>query len=185
MRKCKTSGSLKSLPSCVPQLVVVQSLSHFFVTPWIVARQTSLSFTISWSLLKLMSIESVMPSNRLVLYHPLLFLPSIFLSIRVFFQWVSSSQQVAQWSGAKSCLLIHKEWQIAASCIPPAPQQSLWLGWRWQHLLDLSFGSHHSLLEARHHLWLWYFLFIDMAGDSFISQLLYERNTWSISKTGS
>ena len=84
MRKCKTSGSLKSLPSCVPQLVVVQSLSHFFVTPWIVARQTSLSFTISWSLLKLMSIESVMPSNRLVLYHPLLFLPSIFLSIRVF-----------------------------------------------------------------------------------------------------
>ena len=102
-----------------------------------------------------------------------------------FFQWVSSSQQVAQRSGAKSCFLIHKKWQMAASCIPPAPQQSLWLGRRWQHLLDLSFGSRHSLLEARNHLWLWYFLFIDMAGDIFISQLLYEKNTWSISKIDS
>ena len=65
---------------------VVQSLSHvqLFVTSWTVARQASLSFTISQSLLKLMSIESVMPSNRLVLCHPLPFLPSIFPSIRVF-----------------------------------------------------------------------------------------------------
>ena len=47
--------------------------------------QASLSFTISWSLLKLMSIESVMPSNHLILSHPLLLLPSIFPSIRVFF----------------------------------------------------------------------------------------------------
>ena len=64
----------------------VQSLSHvrLFVTPWTAARQASLSFTISQSLLKLMSIESVMPSNHLVLYCPLLLLPSIFLSIRVF-----------------------------------------------------------------------------------------------------
>ena len=53
-------------------------------TPWTAACQTSLSFTISWSLLKLMSIESVMPSNRLIFYHPLLFLPSIFPSIRNF-----------------------------------------------------------------------------------------------------
>ena len=66
--------------------VVVQSLSHvrLFVTPWTVARQASLSFTISWSLLKLMSIESVMPSNHLVLCRPLLLPPSTFPSIRVF-----------------------------------------------------------------------------------------------------
>ena len=65
---------------------VVQSLSHvwLYVTPWTAAYQASLSFTISWGLLKLMSIESVMPSNHLILCQPLLLLPSIFLSIRVF-----------------------------------------------------------------------------------------------------
>ena len=52
--------------------------------PWSAACQASLSFTISWSLLKLVSIESVMPSNHLILCHPLLFLPPIFPSIRVF-----------------------------------------------------------------------------------------------------
>ena len=64
----------------------VQSLSRvwLFGTPWTAARQASLSFTISQSLLKLMSIESVMTSNLLVLCHPLLFLPSIFPNIRVF-----------------------------------------------------------------------------------------------------
>ena len=55
------------------------------VTPWTAACLVYLSFTISQSLLKLMSIELVMPSNHLVLCHPLLFLPLIFLSIRVFF----------------------------------------------------------------------------------------------------
>ena len=54
------------------------------VTPCTAARQASLSITNSWSLLKLMSIESVMPSNHLILCHPLLLLPSIFPSIRVF-----------------------------------------------------------------------------------------------------
>ena len=67
-------------------VVVVQSLSRvqLFVTPWTAACQASLSFTISWSLLKLMSIESVMPSNHLILCHPLLLPPTIFPSIRVF-----------------------------------------------------------------------------------------------------
>ena len=55
------------------------------MTPWTAACLVYLSFTISQSLLKLMSIELVMPSNHLVLCHPLLFLPLIFLSIRVFF----------------------------------------------------------------------------------------------------
>ena len=54
------------------------------MTQWTAACQASLSFTISWSLLKLMSIESVIPSNHLGLCHPLLFLPSIFESIRVY-----------------------------------------------------------------------------------------------------
>ena len=65
---------------------VVQSLSRvwLFVSPWTAALQASLSFTISQSLLKLMPIESVKPSNHLILCHPLLLLPSIFPSIRVF-----------------------------------------------------------------------------------------------------
>ena len=64
----------------------VQSLSHvqFFATAWTAARQASLSFTISQSFLKLMSIESVMPFNHLILFRPFLLLPSIFPSIRVF-----------------------------------------------------------------------------------------------------
>ena len=68
--------------------VVVQSLSHvrLFVTPWAAAHQASLSFIISCSLLKLMSIESMKPSNHLILCRPLLLLPLIFSSIRVFFQ---------------------------------------------------------------------------------------------------
>ena len=64
----------------------VQSLSHvrLFATPWTAARQASFSITNSQSLLILMSTESVMPSNHLILCHPLLLLPSIFPSIRVF-----------------------------------------------------------------------------------------------------
>ena len=68
-------------------LAVVQSLlSHvqLFVTLWTAARQVSLFFTSSWSLFKLVSIELVMPPNYLILCHPLLLLPSIFPSIRVF-----------------------------------------------------------------------------------------------------
>ena len=60
---------------------------QLFATPWTTALQASLSFTNSWSLLKLVSIELVMPSNHLILCHPLLFLPSIFPSI-----WVLSNQ---------------------------------------------------------------------------------------------
>ena len=78
-------------------VVVVHSLScvQLFGTPWAVACQAPLSFTISQSLLKLISIESLMPSNHLMLYRPLLLLPSIFLIIRVF-QRVGSVYQVAK-----------------------------------------------------------------------------------------
>ena len=67
-------------------IIVVQSLSYvwLFVIPWTAACHASLSFIISQSLLKLMPIDSVMPSNHLILCHPLLLLPSIFPSIRVF-----------------------------------------------------------------------------------------------------
>jgi len=57
---------------------------QLFATPWTAALQAFLSFTISWSLLRLTSIASMMPSNRLIFYHPLLLLPSVFTSIRVF-----------------------------------------------------------------------------------------------------
>ena len=75
----------------------VQSLSRvqLFATPWTAPCQASLSITNSRSLLKLMSIESAMPSNHLILCHPVLLLPSIFSSIRVF-PSVSSLHQVAR-----------------------------------------------------------------------------------------
>ena len=76
----------KNLISIHHHTIVVQSLSSvwFFVTPWTAARQASLFFSVSWIFLKLVSIELMMPSNHLILYHPLLLLPSIFPRIRVF-----------------------------------------------------------------------------------------------------
>ena len=68
----------------VPLSVQFLSLVWLFVTPWTAACQASLSITNSWSLLKLMPIESVMPYDHLILCHPLLLLPSIFPRIRVF-----------------------------------------------------------------------------------------------------
>ena len=74
------------------QFSSVQSLScgQLFGTPRTAACQASLSFTYTWSLLKIMSIESVMPSNHLILCHPLLLLPSNFPSIRVFSKELNS-----------------------------------------------------------------------------------------------
>ena len=73
-RQSKLCVSSVQLLSCV----------WLFVTPGTAAHQASLSITSSWSLLKLMSLESVMPSKHLILCHPLLLLPSVFPSIRVF-----------------------------------------------------------------------------------------------------
>ena len=84
----------------VHALVVFQSLSHvqLIVTPWTAAYQTSLSFTTSGSLLKLMSIVSMTPYNHVILFHPLYLLPSIFPSIRVFFNvWVLGIKQQKYW----------------------------------------------------------------------------------------
>ena len=100
----------------------IQSLSHvqFFVTPWTAARQASLSITNSWSLLKLMCIESVMPSNHLILLCPLLLLPSIFPSIRVF-----SSESVF-------CIRWPKYWSFSFSISPSNEYLGLisfWMDW--------------------------------------------------------
>ena len=75
-----------SLPGYSPQFSSVQSFScvWLFATPWILAHQACLSITLSWSSLKLTSIESVMPSKHLILCHSPLLQPSIFPSIRVF-----------------------------------------------------------------------------------------------------
>ena len=75
------------MDSSAPGSSVLHSLLEFaqlFVTPWTAAHQAPLSFTLSWSLLKFMSIESVMLSNHLIFCYPLLLLPSVFPSIKVF-----------------------------------------------------------------------------------------------------
>ena len=82
---CTTEYNSPVLPHVHWYFVVAQSLSlvWLFATPWTTACQALLSFTISWSFLKIMSIDSVMPSNHFILCWPLLFLPSIRPSIRV------------------------------------------------------------------------------------------------------
>ena len=121
------------------ELVVVQSLNHIqlFATTWTAAHQASLSFIISRSLLKLMSIESVMPSNYLILCHPLLFLPSIFPSIRVF-----SNESVL-------CIKWPKYWSFSFN-ISPSKEYSRLISFRmdWFDLLAVQ-GTLKSLLQ--HH----------------------------------
>ena len=105
------------------QFSSVQSLSHvlLFETPWTAAHQVSLSITDSQSLLKLMSIESMMPSNHLTLCHPLLLLPSIFPSIRFF-----SNESVL-------CIRWPKYWSFRFSISPSNEYAGLislgWTGW--------------------------------------------------------
>ena len=101
----------------------VQSLSRvwLFATPWTAAHQASLSITNSRSLLKLMSIESVMPSNHLILCYPLLLPPSIFPSVRVF-----SSESVL-------CIRWPEYWSFSFSISPSSGYSGLislgWTGW--------------------------------------------------------
>ena len=117
----------------------VQSLSHaqLFATLWAAARQAFLSITNSWSLLKLMSIESVMPSNHLILRHPLFLLPSIFPSIRVF---SNESVLYIRWP---------KYWSFSFSISPPNEYSGL-ISFRmdWLDLLAVQ-GTLKSLLQ--HH----------------------------------
>ena len=116
---------------------VVQSLSHvqLFATPWTAARQAFLSSTISWSLLKFISIEFMMLSNHVILCRPLLVLPSVFPSIRVF------SDELA----------LHIRWpQYWIFSIRPSNEYSRLISFRidWFHLLAVQ-GTLKSLLQ--HH----------------------------------
>ena len=104
----------------------VHSLSCFwhFVTPWTAARQAFLSITNSWSLLKFMSIESVMPPNHLILCRPLLLRPSIFPSIRVF-----SNESVLR-------IRWPKDWSFSFS-ISPSNEYQDWFPLGWTGLISL------------------------------------------------
>ena len=116
---------------------------QLFVVSWTAAHHASLSFTISWSLLKVMSIKLVVPSNHLILCHPLLLLPSIFPSIRVF-----SNESVL-------CIRWTKYWSFSLS-ISPSNEHSGPLGWTfrisfrmdWLDLLAVQ-GTLKSLLQHR------------------------------------
>ena len=93
-------------------IFVVQSLSGvwFFATLWTTTHQASSSFTISGNLLKFMSVQLIMPSNHFILCCPLLFLPSIFLSIRVFSsEWALCIRWPKYWSSAL-VFPINKDW---------------------------------------------------------------------------
>ena len=131
-----TGSSGKSLHT---YSAVVQSLNHvqLFVIPWIAACQASLSFTISQSLARFMSIESVILSNHLILCHPLLLLTSIFPSIRVFF------------NESAVCIRWPKYWSFNFS-ISPSNEYSGLISFRidWFDLLAVQ-GTLKSLLQ--HH----------------------------------
>ena len=122
--------------SC-PHCTSVQSLScvQLFVTPWTAALQASLSITNSQSLLKLMSIKSVMPSNHLILCRPLLLPPSVFPSIRIF-----SSESVLH-------IRLPKYWSFSFS-ISPSNEYSGLISFRmdWLYLLAVQ-GNLKSLLQ--------------------------------------
>ena len=126
-----------SILSSVSSVQWLSCVQHF-TTLWTAACQDSLSTTNSWSLLKLMSIESVMPSNHLILCHPLLLLPSIFPSIRVF------SSELAlriRWP---------KYWSFSFS-ISPSNEHSGLISFRmdWLYLLAVH-GTLKGLLQ--HHM---------------------------------
>ena len=133
----------------------VQSIScvQFFVTPWTAARQASLPLTKSQNLLRLMFIESVMPSSHLFLCHPLFFLPSVFPSIRVFC------------NESAFCIRWPKYWSFSFS-IHPSNEYSGLISFRidWFDLLAVqgtlkSLHHHHSLKASI----LWFSDFFNIA----------------------
>ena len=133
--------SSKTLHNFIHLVVVLQSLSRvrLFAAPWTAALQASLSFSTSQSLFKLMSIESVMPSNHLIFCHPLSLLPSIFPSIRMF------SNESAL------CIIWSKHWSFSFS-ISSSNEYSGLISFRmdWFDLLAVQ-GTLKSLLQ--HYSW--------------------------------
>ena len=141
------------------------------VTPWTAARQASLSITNSRSLLKLISIGSVMPSNRLILCHPLLLLPSVFPSIRVF---SSESFLRIRWP---------KDWSFSYSICPSSKYSGL-ISFRvdWLDLLAVQ-GTLKSLLQ--HHsskasiLWLSAFFIVQLSHPYMTTGRTIALTTWT------
>ena len=119
-------------------IVFAKSLSHvlLFVTPWTAAHHASLSFTISWDLLRFMCTESVMPSNYLILCHPLLLLPSLFPNIRVF---SNESALYIRWP---------KYWSFSIS-ISPSNEYSELISFRIDCFISLKSKGLSSILQ--HH----------------------------------
>ena len=133
----KTIASSCLLFSRISSVQFSRSVVSDSATPWTAARQASLSITSSWNLLKLMSIESVMPSNHLILCHPLLLLHSVFPSIRVF-----SNESALR-------IMRPKNWSLRFN-ISPSSEHSGLISFRmdWLDLLAVQ-GTLKSLLQ--HH----------------------------------
>ena len=153
---------VKNLPANAGGISSVQSLScvWLFATPWTAAREASLSSTNSWSLLKLVSIESVMPSNHLILCRPLLLLLSVLPSIRVF-----SNESIL-------CIGWPKYWSFSFS-ISPSNEYSELISFRmvWLDLLAVQ-GTLKNLLQNHSSKWS-----ILLRSAFFIVQLLYPYMT--------
>ena len=134
---CSKNNLSGKISVFIYQFSSVQSFScvQIFATPWTVAHQDSLSITKSWTLLKLVSMESVMPSNQLILWHSLLLLPSIYPSIRVI-----SKESVL-------CIRWPKYWSFSFS-ISPSNEYSARISFRmdWLDLLAVQ-GTLKSLLQ--------------------------------------
>ena len=153
--------------------VVVHSLSdvQLFATPWTIAQQASLSLTISHSLLKLMSIESVVPSNHLILCHPLLLLPSIFPSIMVF------SNELAL------CIRWLKDWSFSFS-ISLSNEYSGLISFKidWFDLLAIQ-GTRRSLLQNHNSkasvLWSSAFFMIQLSHPYMTTRKIIALTIWT------
>ena len=141
----------------------LQSFSHvqLFVTPWSAAHQASMSITNSWSLLKVMSIKSMMPSNHLILCHPLLHPLAIFPSIRVF-----SNKSVL-------CIRWPKYWSLSLS-ISLSNGGLICFRTYWLDLFAVQ-GTLKSLLQ--HHSWKASFLQC-----SAFSIVQFSHHTWPLEK---
>ena len=154
--KCPSTEEWVNKIWYIYQSVSVQSLSHvrLFETPWTAARQASLSITNSRSLLKLMSIESVMPSNHLILCRPLL-LPSIFPSIRVFSnESVLHIRWPKYWSFSFSISPSNEYWELISFKID-------WLDFFAVQGTLKSLLQHHSSKASP--LWCWTFFIVQLS----------------------
>ena len=160
-RESQISSSVQSL-SCV----------QLFVTPWPAAYQASQSITKSWSLLKFMPIESVMPSNHLILCRPLLLLPSIFPGIRVF-----SNESVL-------CIRWPKDWSFSFS-ISPSSEYSGLIFFRidWLDLLVVpgtlkNLLQHHSSTEGNKEVISFWWLQGEVKHSPSTVILLWSEDVW-------